>query len=62
MALRSFQLFIGQVENSPPELKVQVLKVLLDLLIVYDQEFFKNSEAIVSVSRTVFSLSHDHFG
>ncbi|KAJ2914546.1 hypothetical protein MD484_g5881, partial [Candolleomyces efflorescens] len=46
MALRSFQLFIGQVESSPPELKVQVLKVLLDLLIVYDQEFFKNSEAI----------------
>ncbi|KAJ2934154.1 hypothetical protein H1R20_g2926, partial [Candolleomyces eurysporus] len=46
MALRSFQLFIGQVESSPPELKVQVLKVLLDLLIVYDQEFFQNSEAI----------------
>jgi len=48
MALRSFQLFLGQVENAPPELKVQVLKVVLDLLIMYDQEFFKSSEAIVS--------------
>lgn len=58
MALRSFQLFIGQVESSPPELKVQVLKVLLDLLIVYDQEFFKNSEAIVSICRTLpFALT-----
>ena len=47
MALRSFQLFMGQIENAPDELKVQVLKVVLDLLIMYDQEFFKKSEAIV---------------
>ena len=47
MALRSFQLFLGQVENAPPELRVQVLRIVLDLLIMYDQEFFKNSEAIV---------------
>lgn len=47
MALRSFQLFMGQIENAPDELKVQVLKVVLDLLIMYDQEFFKKSEVIV---------------
>ncbi|KAF6764231.1 nuclear condensing complex subunit [Ephemerocybe angulata] len=48
MALRSFQLFMGQIENAPAELKVQVLKVTLDLLIMYDQEFFKKSEAIAT--------------
>lgn len=38
---------MGQIEDAPDELKVQVLKVVLDLLIMYDQEFFKKSEAIV---------------
>ncbi|EAU89293.2 condensin subunit Cnd3 [Coprinopsis cinerea okayama7 len=37
------KLFLGQVENAPPELKLQVLRVILDLLIMYDTEFFKNS-------------------
>lgn len=50
MALRSFQLFMGQIENAPEELKVQVLKVTLDLLIMYDQEFFRKSDAIVRTS------------
>lgn len=48
MALRSFQLFLGQVENAPPELKLQVLRVIMDLLIMYDHEFFQNDEGIVS--------------
>ena len=48
MALRSFQLFLGQVENAPTELKLQVLRVILDLLIMYDQEFFSKDEGIVS--------------
>ncbi|TFK26559.1 condensin subunit Cnd3 [Coprinopsis marcescibilis] len=40
------KLFLGQVENASPEIKVQVLRVILDLLIMYDAEFFKNSEGI----------------
>lgn len=47
MALSSFQLFMSQVQNSPTELKVQVLRIILDLLMVYDQEFFSRSEDVV---------------
>jgi len=49
MALNSFQLFLSQAQNAPTELKVQVLRIILDLLIVYDQEFFSRSEDVVSV-------------
>ena len=48
MALSSFQLFFSQAQNAPTELKVQVLRIILDLLIVYDQEFFSRSEDVVS--------------
>ena len=48
MALSSFQLFMSQAQNAPTELKVQVLRIILDLLIVYDQEFFSRSEDVVS--------------
>ncbi|KAF8155928.1 nuclear condensing complex subunit [Crassisporium funariophilum] len=48
MALSSFQLFLSQAQNAPAELKVQVLRIILDLLIMYDQEFFGKSEDIVS--------------
>jgi condensin complex subunit 3 len=48
MALSSFQLFLSQAQNAPAELKVQVLRIILDLLIVYDQEFFSRSEDVVS--------------
>ncbi|KAF9476968.1 hypothetical protein BDN70DRAFT_811386 [Pholiota conissans] len=44
MALSSFQLFLSQAQNAPPELKVQVLRIIMDLLIMYDQEFFGRSE------------------
>ncbi|KAF8814695.1 ARM repeat-containing protein [Phlegmacium glaucopus] len=46
MALNSFQLFLSQAQNAPTELKVQVLRIILDLLIVYDQEFFSRSEDV----------------
>ena len=48
MALSSFQLFLSQAQNAPTELKVQVLRIILDLLIVYDQEFFSRSVDVVS--------------
>ena len=49
MALSSFQLFLNQAQNAPAELKVEVLKVIMDLLILYDDEFFGKSEETVSV-------------
>ncbi len=47
MGLSSFQLFLSQAQNAPEELKVQVLKVIMDLLIMYDQDFFGKSEDTV---------------
>ncbi|KAG6889138.1 hypothetical protein C0995_003498 [Termitomyces sp. Mi166 len=46
MALSSFQLFLGQVQNAPEELKIRVLQVIFDVLIMYDQEFFSRSDDI----------------
>ncbi|KAF8069093.1 nuclear condensing complex subunit [Lyophyllum atratum] len=46
MALSSFQLFLGQVQSAPEELKLRVLQVIFDLLIMYDQEFFVRSDDI----------------
>lgn len=48
MALGSFQLFLGQVQNAPEEVKLRVLQVIFDLLIMYDEEFFSRSDDIVS--------------
>ena len=58
MALSSFQLFLNQAQNAPTELKVQVLQIILDLLIVYDQEFFSRSEDVVSffIALTIFNF------
>jgi len=53
MALSSFQLFLSQAQNAPGELKVQVLRVIMDLLIMYDQEFFGRSEDTVSLFFTL---------
>ncbi|KAF9010128.1 nuclear condensing complex subunit [Cyathus striatus] len=46
MALSSFQLFVSQVQSAPDELRVQVLRTILDLLFMYDQELFGKSEDI----------------
>jgi len=48
MALSSFQLFMSQAQNAPADLKLQVFKVVLDLLIMYPQEFFGRNDDIVS--------------
>ncbi|TFK73394.1 hypothetical protein BDN72DRAFT_761779 [Pluteus cervinus] len=55
MAFSSFQLFVNQVEGNPPELQLQVLKVILDLLITYEQDFFGRSEETAQ-QITVFLL------
>ena len=47
MALSSFQLFVSQAQNASTELKLQVIRVIFDLLFMYDQDFFGHSEDIV---------------
>lgn len=48
MALSSFQLFVGQIQTAPEELRVKVLKIIFDLLVIYGEEFFDRSDEIVS--------------
>ena len=52
MAMNSFQLFLNQVQNAPEDLKVKVLRVVFDILMVYDDELLLRSEDIVSRSRS----------
>ncbi|KAL1742526.1 nuclear condensing complex subunit [Schizophyllum fasciatum] len=40
MAVNSFQLFLSQVQAAPEDLKLKVLQIVLDILIMYDQEYF----------------------
>ena len=54
MAVNSFQLFLSQVQAAPEELKLKVLQIVLDILIMYDQEFFGKPNDIVS---SLFSVS-----
>lgn len=54
MALSSFQLYVGQVQTAPQELKLSVLRIVFDLLMMYDEEFFGRSDEIVGhFTRTV---------
>ena len=48
MAHNSFQLFLSQIQNAPEELKLVVLRVVFDLLIMYDGDFLGQSEEAVS--------------
>ena len=50
MAVNSFQLFLSQVQAAPEELKLKVLQIVLDILIMYDQEFFGKPNDIVSIT------------
>ncbi|KAK0494637.1 nuclear condensing complex subunit [Armillaria luteobubalina] len=43
MALRSFQLFLSQIQNAPEELRLKVLQVVFDLLVMYEYEFLSRS-------------------
>lgn len=47
MALSSMQLFLGQVQSAPEELKIRVLQVIFDLLFLYDHDFFGRSDDAV---------------
>jgi condensin complex subunit 3 len=56
MALSSFQLFVSQAQNGSTELKLQVIRVIFDLLFMYDQDFFGHSEDIVRSLATPASI------
>ena len=56
MALSSFQLFLGQVQSAPEDLKLKVLQIILDLLIMYDYDFLRRSEEIVRASPCVLVI------
>ncbi|KAL0578384.1 chromosome condensation complex Condensin, subunit G [Marasmius crinis-equi] len=47
MAINSFQLFLSQVQSSHEELKLKVLKIIFDMLVLYDGEFLGRSEDIM---------------
>lgn len=39
MALNSFQLFLGQIQNAQDALKVRVLQIVFDIIMVHEHEF-----------------------
>lgn len=48
VAMQSFQLFLNQVQDAPEDLKAQILKVVFDILLLYDNELLRHSEDTVS--------------
>lgn len=53
MAFNSFQLFVNQVESNPPELQLQVMRIILDMLTIYEQDFLKRSPETVLLLITI---------
>jgi hypothetical protein len=54
IALKSFQLFLSQIQTAPEDLKLKVLQIVFDMLMVYEKEFFGRSEDIVSLAYLYF--------
>ncbi|PCH39141.1 hypothetical protein WOLCODRAFT_110578 [Wolfiporia cocos MD-104 SS10] len=52
MALKSFQLFLGQIQAAPEVLKISVLQIVFDILMVHEGDFLgaesANGERIVN--------------
>jgi condensin complex subunit 3 len=48
MALNSFQLFINQVQETHEALRIQVLKIIYDVLMVHEDEFLGRGVAVSS--------------
>jgi condensin complex subunit 3 len=47
MALGSFQLFSNECVSAPDPIRVIVLRVVFDLLLMYEKEFFGKSAEMV---------------
>ncbi|TDL22782.1 hypothetical protein BD410DRAFT_722164 [Rickenella mellea] len=46
MALNSFQLFLSQIKSAPEGLKIQVLRVVFDVLMTYEKDFLGRPDEI----------------
>lgn len=42
VAFNSFHMFIGQVQQSPEELKIRILQVIFDVFMVHENDFLAN--------------------
>ena len=49
MALNSFQLFLGQIQSAPEQLKIRVLQIAFDIMMVHEHEFL-GPKSVVGVS------------
>jgi len=52
MAMSSFQLFLGQINGSPEELKLKVLHIIFDILVLYSKDYLGQSPEIVCITIT----------
>ncbi|KAJ7258714.1 nuclear condensing complex subunit [Mycena haematopus] len=44
IAVKSLQLFLGQIQNAPEQLKFKILQIVFDLMIMYDQQLWGRPE------------------
>jgi condensin complex subunit 3 len=54
IAVKSLQLFLGQIQNAPEQLKFKLLQIVFDLMVMYDQQLWGRAE---DVSRVDISLA-----
>ncbi|KAJ7064682.1 nuclear condensing complex subunit [Mycena amicta] len=46
IAVKSLQLFLSQIQNSPEQLKFKLLKIVFDLMVMYDQQLWARAEDV----------------
>ncbi|KAJ7863492.1 nuclear condensing complex subunit [Mycena olivaceomarginata] len=44
IAVKSLQLFLGQIQNAPEQLKFKLLQIVFDLMVMYDQQLWGRAE------------------
>ncbi|KAF7316513.1 hypothetical protein MIND_00170500 [Mycena indigotica] len=44
IAVKSLQLFLSQIQNAPEQLKLNLLKIVFDLMVMYDQQLWARVE------------------
>jgi condensin complex subunit 3 len=46
IAVKSLQLFLGQIQNAPEQLKFKLLQIVFDLMVMYDQQLWGRAEDV----------------
>ena len=46
IAVKSLQLFLSQIQNAPEQLKLNLLKIVFDLMTMYDQQLWARAEDV----------------